>query len=191
MVETAAMVEGLNMLAWLINWRHFVEQGKLLVQASQMGQIQLQAITKADAKRNWKSLVVTDSKSLFHVINGSSIDSVEKRAGLEILLCRDLVSTLQCQVRWVPHEENIADSLTKLGAHHDSLLRAMNRSCIRLLPEQIVLDERKKYRESSGKACPRLKSISLSAFVESLTIPCRQMQSQGKEILRGVNLSHT
>eukprot|EP00971_Amphidinium_carterae_P339244 6476910-Amphidinium_carterae.1 len=65
----------------------------------------------------WPLWIANPAKPLYDVLHGKSIDGVDKRTGLEVLVCRDILTTLQGAVRWIPHEHNISDSLMKIGAH--------------------------------------------------------------------------
>eukprot|EP00971_Amphidinium_carterae_P348134 6490338-Amphidinium_carterae.1 len=171
MAETASLVEGLSSLEWLIAWRKSVEEGtnptsttshlgEIELQAI-LGGIELQAIEKSTDELKTLVLAVVDSKSLYDVIRGTNIDGVERRAGLESLLARDLLKSLSASVRWVPHECNPSDSMTKISANHECLLTALRTSTIRLRPEKEVLQERKEYRDETGKSNPRPKKPGL------------------------------
>eukprot|EP00971_Amphidinium_carterae_P032649 643214-Amphidinium_carterae.1 len=158
MAETASLVEGLSSLEWLIAWRKWVEEGiNPTSTTSHLGEIELQAIEKSAEELKTPVLAVVDSKSLYDVIRGTNIDGVERRAGLESLLARDLLKSLSASVRWVPHECNPSDSMTKVAANHECLLTVLRTSTIRLRPEKEVLQERKEYRDETGKSNPRPK----------------------------------
>eukprot|EP00971_Amphidinium_carterae_P152943 3032110-Amphidinium_carterae.2 len=123
MAETAASVNGLSNLEWLIVWRKWVDDGRQPMSSS-------------------SSLVLAavNLKSLYNVIRGANIDGVERRAGLESMLARDLLESLSVLIRWISHESNPAGSITKISA------TTLQISLIRLWPESDVLKERKEYR---------------------------------------------
>ena len=49
----------------------------------------------------------------------------EKRAALEICVIRDSLESLGGKARWVPHDRNPADCLSKLKGNVESLLKMM------------------------------------------------------------------
>ena len=57
---------------------------------------------------------ITDAKSLFDNLMQQQYTGAEKRAALEICVIRDSLESLGGRVRWVPHDRNPADCLTKL-----------------------------------------------------------------------------
>eukprot|EP00971_Amphidinium_carterae_P238567 4735877-Amphidinium_carterae.2 len=121
MAETAALVEGLSNLEWLIAWR------------------KRQAIEKNVNDFQQHALAVVDSNSLYDVIGGTKIDRVKRRAGLESLLARDLLKSLKATIRWIPHEHNPSDSMTKISANHERLMSRLQTSTLHLRPETEIL----------------------------------------------------
>eukprot|EP00971_Amphidinium_carterae_P306349 6087951-Amphidinium_carterae.1 len=159
MAETAALVEGLSNLEWLIAWRKWVEtETRPTSNTSHLGEIELQAIEKNSNDLQQQALAVVDSKSLYDVIRGTNIDGVERQAGLESLLARDLLKSLKATIRWIPHEHNPSDSMTKISANHECLMSMLQTSTVRLRPASEILEERKEYRETTGKSNPRPKN---------------------------------
>eukprot|EP00971_Amphidinium_carterae_P343594 6483434-Amphidinium_carterae.1 len=157
MAETAALVEALSAAQWIVSWRGFATDEKYERPKSRLMEIELTQIERSATRAPDAILAITDSKSLYDVLHGGNIDGVDKRTGLEMLVCRDVLTTLHGSVRWIPHEANISDSLTKLGAHHAVLLEALQKATICLRAEHLELSERKAYREATGKSNPRPK----------------------------------
>eukprot|EP00971_Amphidinium_carterae_P225119 4465625-Amphidinium_carterae.1 len=56
---------------------------------------------------------VTDSKSLYDVLNRESLSSIDRKAALELRWVRDTLSDLHGQCRWIPHDRNPPDTMTK------------------------------------------------------------------------------
>eukprot|EP00971_Amphidinium_carterae_P018323 361404-Amphidinium_carterae.4 len=159
--ETAALVEGLSNLEWLIAWRKWIEEeARPTSTPSHLGAIELQTIEKRGDDLQQQVLAAVDSKSLQDVVRGTNIDGVERRAALESLLARDLLKSLSAMIRWIPHEQNPSDSMTKISANHECLLTVLRTSSIRLRPEKEILEERKEYRLETGKQNPRPKKSS-------------------------------
>eukprot|EP00971_Amphidinium_carterae_P166048 3291112-Amphidinium_carterae.3 len=84
-----------------------------------------------------------------------SYSHTERRAALELAVIRDSLRLLNGQIRWVPHAMNAADSMTKLGANAQAMIDLLRSSWLTLRSEEGILEERKRYREDTGKACPR------------------------------------
>eukprot|EP00971_Amphidinium_carterae_P350877 6491785-Amphidinium_carterae.3 len=102
MVEASALVEALSAVQWLVSWRGYATQANYKPPRSQLGEIELKLIEiqKLAASASDAILAIVDSKSLYDVLNGESIDGVDKRTGLEVLVCRDILTTLGDAVRW-------------------------------------------------------------------------------------------
>eukprot|EP00971_Amphidinium_carterae_P178816 3546775-Amphidinium_carterae.2 len=97
----------------------------------------------------------TDAKSLFDTVGKESYSHTERRAALEVSVIRDSLKLLEGQIRWVPHALNAADSMTKIGANSQSMVRLLEEGWLQLRSEENVLAERKKFREETGRQCPR------------------------------------
>eukprot|EP00435_Cladocopium_sp_Y103_P055618 s618_g18.t1 len=64
--------------------------------------------------------VVTDCKSLYDGLKRENIQqAADKRVALECLVAKELISTMQCQTRWISSERQLADGLTKVGARQN------------------------------------------------------------------------
>ncbi len=68
-----------------------------------------------------------------------------------------MLEKMQGRARWIPHNVNPADGLTKLkGAHLRPLLDLLNDGCYHLITEEAQLKQRKEEKENLGQA-KRLK----------------------------------
>ena len=64
-----------------------------------------------------KCAIVTDAKALYDAVKRENIQqSLDKRAALEIMCIKEMISELKAQWRWVSSERQIADGLTKVAA---------------------------------------------------------------------------
>ena len=79
---------------------------------------------------------VTDAKSLYDNLNQEQLTGAEKRSALEICVIRDSLEALGGKARWVPHQENPADPLTKLKGNTERLLRLMRDATYQLVDEK-------------------------------------------------------
>lgn len=95
-------------------------------------------------------IVVTDCKSLYdHLISPSSPTSVEdRRTSIDIVIIRDSLKSMAAQIRWVPTDRMLADSLTKDAGEPIDLLRSCIRSSqYQISPEETVLQNQAAERE--------------------------------------------
>ena len=99
-------------------------------------------------------------------IEGEQYGGADKRAALEICVIKDSIEQLGGEVRWVPHEENCVDSLTKLKGNTSRLLTLMKTGRYKLTGETSELENRKQYREETGMRNPRPK---VSTHVQNTT----------------------
>ena len=123
--------------------------------ANFVGKMQVQALTRDPLNEEVRTLAVTDAKSLYDNLVKEATSQAEKRAGLEICVCRESLDELNGQARWFPHHQNPTDCLTKLGGNSAKLLELLRTNRLCLQNEEQVLAERKEYRETTGKQNPR------------------------------------
>ena len=98
---------------------------------------------------------ITDAKSLLDNLMQVQYTGAEKRAALEICVIRDSLESLGGRARWVPHDRNPADCLTKLKGNVDSLLKLMREGSYILVDEVDEMAQRRAYRDATGKKNPR------------------------------------
>ena len=94
---------------------------------------------------------VVDAKSLYDNLNQEQYTGAERRAALEICVIRDSLRSLGGKCRWVPHELNPADGLTKLKGNVSTLMQLMRTAKYRLVDEKGELERRAQYREATGR----------------------------------------
>ena len=74
------------------------------------------------------------------------------------------------RVRWIPHNKNPSDGLTKIkGAHLDPLMDLLRTGFYTLTVEEIELQNRAKEKEAKGGYMPRNKSTGQSKPSERLS----------------------
>ncbi len=96
-----------------------------------------------------------DAKSLYDNLLREGASHGGKRAALEVVVARDSLDVLGGVPRWVPHELNIVDGMTKIKGNRKPLLVYLKRATITLRDESEILQEREDFRDSTGKANPR------------------------------------
>ena len=76
-------------------------------------------------------------------------------------MIRDSLESLGGSARWVPHEENPVDCMTKLKGNISRMLQLLKSGTFRLTAESEEMEKRKQYREATGKKNPRPNKTTL------------------------------
>ena len=98
---------------------------------------------------------ITDAKSLYDALVQEQYTGAEKRAALEVCVIRDSLESLGGKARWVPHDKDPVDCLTKLAGNVTPLLELMRKSTYKLVEEADEMEHRKEFREATGRRNPR------------------------------------
>ena len=89
--------------------------------------------------RDPRSVVVIDAKALYDTILNDQAGECD-RANLEVAVIRESLQICKARPRWIPHNLNPADALTKFpGAHLDPLVRLLKSSTFVIADEQQTL----------------------------------------------------
>ena len=92
-----------------------------------------------------------DAKAVYDALLSEQQNQDDERASLECSLIKEDLETLGGRPRWVPHDKNPADALTKVeGAHFAPMARLLNTSrfCIKEEAEELL--EIKQTKETLG-----------------------------------------
>ena len=102
--------------------------------------------------------MVMDAKALYDALLSEQQNQDDERAALECSLIKEDLETLGGRPRWVPHDKNPADALTKVeGAHFAPMAQLLNTSKFSIKEESDELLERKQTKETLGYV-PRPRS---------------------------------
>ncbi len=102
--------------------------------------------------------LVIDAKALYDSLLSEQQNQDDDRAALESSLIKEDMETLQCRPRWVPHDKNPTDALTKCeGAHVLPMARLLSSGKFRIREEKEELDDRKEVKQELGYV-PRPRS---------------------------------
>ena len=153
--ESVSVSMGLAAGEWLWTWHQMTYDPDYEHVKTSSRALRLQHLEKTEEPYNDNLVVVTDSKSVFDVLKKGHVASIDKRAGLELQVVLDSMRIYGASCRWVPHQKNVADALTKLRAHWQPLLTILSDAFISVVPEDEELQGRKTYREATGKRNPR------------------------------------
>jgi hypothetical protein len=114
-------------------------------------EIKIAALTTCHEDSELDIGTITDAKSLYDNLMQEQYTGAEKRAALEICVIRDSLHTLGGKARWIPHQRNPADCLSKIKGNVEPLLQLLRKGSYQLVGEQDELAQRKYFREITGK----------------------------------------
>ena len=96
-------------------------------------------------------MIWIDAMSLYDALNSEQTVQEDRRAALEIAVIRDSVVRLPAKLRWLPHDRNPCDPLTKVkGAHTLPLVSLLRTHRMQLQDEKAVLDHHAELKEEHG-----------------------------------------
>ena len=113
--ESCALSETLADAEWVASWLGLAKDLKydLRERNSLNRDIKITSIlSEKDCE-----LDITDAKSLYDALHQEQYTGAEKRAALEVCVIRDSLESLGGKARWVPHDKNPVDCLTKLSGN--------------------------------------------------------------------------
>ena len=162
MSEAYALTYGLAAAEWSTSqfYMSYDKEFKLQDRQTHLKEIKIQTLMNEPDHKEIKLVGIMDAKSLYDNLMKEATNQGEKRAALEVVIARESLEIMQGMPRWIPHEENITDAMTKLKSNKRPLMKFLKEGRLKLLPEAEVLAERAKYREDTGKCNPRPKHKS-------------------------------
>ena len=113
---------------------------------------------------------ITDAKSLYDNLTKEQYTGAEKRSALEICVIRDSLDSLGGSARWVPHEENPVDCMTKLKGNSSRMIQMLTTSSYQLTREQEEMVKRKEYRDTTGQRNPRPSKQHYTPNTSTITL---------------------
>ena len=134
-------------------------------------------ISEGDSELDMAAII--DAKSLYDNLNREQYSGAERRAALEVCVIRDSLEALGGRARWVPHEENPVDCLSKLKGNTSRLLQLLRDYSFCLISEDQELERRKNYREQTGK-----RTLDPTLPPSSRPHPLRDRECFGWPVLR-------
>ena len=92
-----------------------------------------------------KAIALVDAKALFDGANKKQAQGEDDRSALEIAVIQESLAKLAGRMRWIPHNRNPADGLTKLlsKSHLAPLLDLIRTNILQIEEEEQVLDREK------------------------------------------------
>ena len=103
--------------------------------------------------------MVMDAKALYDALLSEQQNQDDERAALECSLIREDMEALGCRPRWVPHDKNPADALTKCeGVHFEPMSRLLRTSSFSIREKSEELEQRRAVKDVLGYV-PRPRSM--------------------------------
>ena len=99
-----------------------------------------------------------DAKAPYDAPLSEQQNQDDERAALDCSIIKEDMEQLGCRPRWVPHDKNPADALTKCdGAHFEPLSRLLRTSTFSIREESEELEQRRAVKDVRGYV-PRPRS---------------------------------
>ena len=93
-----------------------------------------------------KAVAVVDAKSVYDACANEQAQGEDDRSALEIAVIKDSLGRLKGRIRWVPHNKNPSDMLTKLvGAHEVPMMNLLRTNRWKIEEEADVLSQGKQH----------------------------------------------
>ena len=104
-------------------------------------------------------IAVADAKSLYDATVTEQAQGNDDRSALDVAIIREPLAKLRGKIRWIPHNFNPADALTKFkGVHQEPMMKLLSRCAFRIEAEQKSFGTRKavvRSQEDQGHRCQR------------------------------------
>ena len=95
--------------------------------------------------------IIMDAKALYDMLLSEQQNQDDARAKLQVSMIKDDLQILDGLPRWVPHDKNPADGLTKFeGAHMVPLMDLLRTNQLRIIREADEMRSREEVREEKG-----------------------------------------
>ena len=158
--EANAMSEGLANAEWVASWLGLARSPKydLRQRAELNRELQVTSLMREPQDERLKLVSVTDAKSLFDNLSREAFTGAERRAALEVCVIRDSLDSLGGKARWIPHNRNPVDCMTKMHGNAKPLLQLLQEKRFAIQDEEQEMAERREFRATTGKSNPRDKS---------------------------------
>ena len=120
-------------------------------------------------------LLIGDSKGVYDNLNKEQ-PGAERYSALDAAPMKIRMREIRCKSRWLPHDRNPADGLTKFrGAHIVPLLNLMKTGVFTLSPEKEELERKALAKEKLGYT-PRPKTgVRAAAALDQKAAVCEAM----------------
>ncbi|CAE7437016.1 RE1 [Symbiodinium sp. CCMP2592] len=152
--ETQSLSKGLGELCWVATlFNELMDVNfKISEWESRLQGNRVVTMAPEDSSEELKgSLCIVDAKALYdHLSKETAGPSSDKRTGLEIQVIRQNMSSINSEIRWVPHPHMVVDGLTKKAANMTALYDLLESGEYQIVNEASALQEKKNEREIRG-----------------------------------------
>ena len=108
--------------------------------------------SEAESYRDPLTVALTDAKSLFDGANTEQAQGEDARSSLEIAVIQESLAQCRGRLRWILHNRNPSDALTKVeNAHCEPLLHMMSSNHLQIEEEEAEIIAREKQGEHRRK----------------------------------------
>jgi hypothetical protein len=177
MSAATGSLERLDAFFQSIAMSHFSPRRKQLTEDQYLEASGKATVIASDSKNfvDPHSVCVMDAKSLYDSLNSEQSQGDDDRSALETAIIRESLSVCRGRPRWVPHNHNPADSMTKFaGGHHEPLLKLLQSGCFMIEDEEQVLS-REKQAESRKKTSQASWNNNFWGLRNTVSFPCHSM----------------
>ena len=177
MSAATGSLERLDAFFQSIAMSHFSPRRKQLTEDQYLEASGKATVIASDSKNfvDPHSVFVMDAKSLYDSLNSEQSQGDDDRSALETAIIRESLSVCRGRPRWVPHNHNPADSMTKFaGGHHEPLLKLLQSGCFMIEDEEQVLS-REKQAESRKKTSQASWNNNFWGLRNTASFPCHSM----------------
>ena len=102
------------------------------------------------------SVAIIDAKSLFDAAATEQSSGDCDRSALEVAIIQDSIARCRGRVRWVPHNFNPSDALTKVaGAHEKPMMDLLRTSRLKIQAEEQALAEGRQHEHRMKTKSPK------------------------------------
>ena len=135
--ECNGLSEGLGHAEWVASWIGLAKDFKYDLRRRGIlnREIQVRAIMK-EPEGEMSMAAIVDAKSLYDVANQEQYAGSDKRSALEICVIRDSLDALGGCARWLPHDRNCSDCMTKLKGNVAPLMELIRTNKYKLTSEE-------------------------------------------------------
>ena len=99
-------------------------------------------------------IAIADAKSLFDTVKNEQAQGEDDRSALEVAIIQESLAKLRGRIRWVPHNFNPADALTKVGnAHEKPMMNLLRSNTLTIEQEEEVLSRGKQSEKRQKVKC--------------------------------------
>ena len=99
-------------------------------------------------------IAIADAKSLFDTVKNEQAQGEDDRSALEVAIIQESLAKLRGRIRWVLHNFNPADALTKVGnAHEEPMMNLLRSNTLTIEQEEEVLSRGKQSEKRQKVKC--------------------------------------